>query len=733
MTSSLRLRPQYRAVIVEGRGALLLSDRGDRALKGRLFERLIPLIDGGSSAVDVATRLEPEHSPAEVFYTLSLLEAQGFLTTETLPGPAPAPVPLPAPGPAPRRVAVRTLGEVPAAACVEALARRGVLAVESAAFLLVLTDSYLRPELAALDAEVRAAGGTWLPARLARDATWIGPLFRPGPGPCWQCLEHRLARNRPFEYHLVRHAEGAHPLGSPVPDGSALGAAIAAVAGACATARERPGDVEFAGAILAIDQPSGIRRRHPVVRRPQCPVCGDAGAYARAASAPMFLRSRPKGSDAVGGCGTAPEATLAAFGRLVDPLTGVVHSAERVTAAAPDPLHVWVARFGATPAGERGPWLDRGLRQGAGKGITETQARVGCLGEAIERYSWAYQGDEPRRLASLEELGSDAIHPNACMLFSDAQYAARSAREPGASRWQVVPPPLDPATRIEWTPVWSLTAQRRRYLPTMLLYGGYPAPQGIAYCVGDPSGSAAGNSLEEAVLQGALELVERDALAIWWYNRVRRPAIALDAVDDPHVRRLVAWYERRGRALWALDLTTDLGIPAVAAISCRADGGGDAPLFGFGAHLDPGIALTRALLELTQIDAQVARAAEQGRELDPTLSAWLRDATLAGQPYLEPAPGPATVLSALPRLTTNDVREDITTCQRALAGAGIDLLLLDQTRPDIGVPVAKVVAPGLRPFRARFAPGRLYDVPVRLGWLTEPRAEADLNPIPFFL
>src|SRR5882724_2591978 len=109
----------------------------------------------------------------------------------------------------------------------------------------------------------------------------------------------------------------------------------------------------------------------------------------------------------------------------------------------------------------------------------------------------------------------------------------------------------------------------------MLVYGGYPAPPDLACCVSDPSGSAAGTSLEEAVLQGVLELVERDALAIWWYNRVRRPAIALDAVDDPYVRRLVQWYGERGRALWALDLTTDLGIPAVAAVSRARPGAGD--------------------------------------------------------------------------------------------------------------------------------------------------------------
>jgi hypothetical protein len=54
---------------------------------------------------------------------------------------------------------------------------------------------------------------------------------------------------------------------------------------------------------------------------------------------------------------------------------------------------------------------------------------------------------------------------------------------------------------------------------------------------------------------------------------------------------------------------------------------------------------------------------------------------------------------------------------------------LDHTRPDIGVPVARVIVPGLRHFYRRFAPGRLYDIPVKLGLLDRPRSEAELNPI----
>ena len=66
-------------------------------------------------------------------------------------------------------------------------------------------------------------------------------------------------------------------------------------------------------------------------------------------------------------------------------------------------------------------------------------------------------------------------------------------------------------------------------------------------------------------------------------------------------------------------------------------------------------------------------------------------------------------------------------CQRLVESLGLELLVLDQTRPDLDIPVVKVVVPGLRHFRPRFAPGRLYDVPLRMGWLDEPNDESALN------
>ena len=67
------------------------------------------------------------------------------------------------------------------------------------------------------------------------------------------------------------------------------------------------------------------------------------------------------------------------------------------------------------------------------------------------------------------------------------------------------------------------------------------------------------------------------------------------------------------------------------------------------------------------------------------------------------------------------------------ADVGLEVLVLDQTRPDVGLPVVKVVVPGLRHFWRRVGPGRLYDVPVKLGWLREPLPEERLNPIGCFI
>jgi ribosomal protein S12 methylthiotransferase accessory factor len=329
-------------------------------------------------------------------------------------------------------------------------------------------------------------------------------------------------------------------------------------------------------------------------------------------------------------------------------------------------------------------------------------------------------------------------------LFSAAQYRHAHEATARGTRFNFVPQPLDDDTAIWWSPLWSLTEGQFKYLPTEFLYYGVPRRGDARYCFADSNGCAAGNTLEEAMFQGLLELFERDSVSIWWYNRLQRPAIDLDSFREPLLDDVRQRHRDAGRELWALDLTADLDIPVIAVLSRRVDqpaGAGaarsDEIMFGFGAHVDARIALLRACTEVNQFAASSMRLDPRNRHPgdDPDHWRWWREATFLNQPFVQPLPGPMRTradFAARMGSHQDDIWADVQRCQQLLEARGLEVLMLDQTRADVGLPVVKMVVPGLRHYYARFAPGRLYDVPVELGWLTRPTAESDLNPIPMF-
>jgi ribosomal protein S12 methylthiotransferase accessory factor len=298
---------------------------------------------------------------------------------------------------------------------------------------------------------------------------------------------------------------------------------------------------------------------------------------------------------------------------------------------------------------------------------------------------------------------------------------------------------------VEWTPVWSLTERRRKWIPTALCWFGYDFQGGKQFCRADSNGCASGATREEALLQGILELVERDAVSIGWHNRLRYPAQDFMAWGDPALERLQAECTARyGRTVWALDVTSDLGIPTFVVVSARQNAGSPAYLMGFGAHLDAKLALRRAASEMVQIlvcaspflerwEAQIplpeaASVAEKG------LWEWFATANAETQPHLTPAP--AIALRSPKHITCHslpDMRENILFCVERLQTAGVELLAMEATHPALELPVIRVFAPGLRHFWRRLAPGRLYEVPISQGWLEHSLTELELNPVPLFL
>ena len=180
--------------------------------------------------------------------------------------------------------------------------------------------------------------------------------------------------------------------------------------------------------------------------------------------------------------------------------------------------------------------------------------------------------------------------------------------------------------------------------------------------------------------------------------------------------------------------TSDLGIPTFVALSRRPHPDSEDIIYGVGAHADPRVAALRAVCELNQCLAWMPiPGASAGAPMidDPLALRWWKTARLADCPWLAPAPDePVREASGYPVVESADTREDIERCRALVEARGMEFLVLDQTRPDVGMPVARIIVPGMRHFWARFAPGRLYDVPVGMGRRGHPLGESDLNSAP---
>jgi ribosomal protein S12 methylthiotransferase accessory factor len=494
------------------------------------------------------------------------------------------------------------------------------------------------------------------------------------------------------------------------------------------------------GMIVTYDTLSLTLQNHVIVKRPQCNHCG----YLKPQTdrpLPVILGSRKKKFISDGGHRSIPpEETLKRYQHHISPLSGVVRSLENLSYVGNGLVHIYTAKHHWACMFDDLDNLQKNIGgRSSGKGRTEAQGKASGFCEAIERYSSIFQGDEVRIKSSYQELGDRAIHPNACMQFSQAQYDHREAWNAQRSDlFQKVPEPFDVEREIEWTPLWSLSQQTFKYLPTAYCYAGYPKPINPD-CWADTNGCAAGNTLEEAILHGFLELVERDSVALWWYNRLPKPRVNLESFNEPYFQAITDYYQSIGRELWVIDLTADLQIPTFAAISRRCDRAIEDIIFGFGTHFDPKLAIQRALTEISQVLPSVLSANPDGTtryaiSAEPQMLQWWQTATLENQAYVVPD------VCVAPKVNLDyaivwyeDFLEDIKYCQQLVEEKGMEILVLDQTRPDIGLKVVKVVVPGLRHFWKRLAAGRLYDVPVQMGWLEKPLTEEEMNPIPLLM
>jgi ribosomal protein S12 methylthiotransferase accessory factor len=640
------------------------------------------------------------------------------------------------------KVAVKAFGSLPTSEFISTLESLHIQVSEEGDIEVVLTDDYLQDGLDAFNQKALHLSRPWMLVKPVGTTIWIGPIFYPGKTACWECLAQRLRDNRPVEGFIQRHKDISTPLPIPLaPLPSTRQTALGMAATEVFKWIVRGENQRLEGILVTHDTLSLETRNHILVKRPQCPICGELVNGFNSKPLPIILGSRKKTFTADGGhrC-VLPEETLRKYQQHISPITGVVRELSNVFMGSNNLTHTYLARHHFATMFDDLNALRQNLGgRSAGKGKTDIQARASAFCEAIERYSGVFQGDEIREKGSYQKMVDQAIHPNTCMNFSQAQYENRQEWNASCSGWfQKIPEPFDEDREIEWTPVWSLTHQDFKYLPTAYCYYGYPKPE-KPDCWADSNGCAAGNTMEEAILQGFMELVERDSVALWWYNRVKRPRVDLDSFDEPYFQALKDYYQTLHRELWVLDITSDLNIPVFAAITKRTDREVEDIVLGYGAHFDPKIAIQRALTEVNQILPAVLSANADGStqyapSADPLAVDWWKIATLENQPYLVPDESIApTVCGDYPKVWSDDLRDDVMTCKQIIEKHGMEILVLDQTRLDIGLKVVKVIVPGMRHFWKRLGSGRLYEVPVQLDWLKEPLEENQLNPFPMWM
>ncbi|MFJ9850622.1 YcaO-like family protein [Streptomyces sp. NPDC101150] len=476
-----------------------------------------------------------------------------------------------------------------------------------------------------------------------------------------------------------------------------------------------PGRRPEASALTEIDHASLERTRHTLFHTPNCPAC------AHAVTAPK--RGEVSKVDA--------RASWELMRGAVDPLTGLVPELR----VDEDDGRAGGTTYARTAGMTTTTWFSPVAAEARGGAVKSdpTAARVCAVGETMERYAAGVYDAGRLVRATLAELGDSAVDPRELPLGSAKEYAEQTRYSP-----------FDPGVEIDWVAGRSLTTGRTRYVPACAVYLPYRFPRGHRPWF-DPisTGLAAGGSYHHAVLGGLLEIVERDATIVFWENRLTLPRLDLASLPDGRARRIVDRITAEGATVTCKDLTTDLGIPAVAVRFAEGTAERPVVIHAARADLDPHAALLGALEEacLCRTGAGIWLDEEEIPAADAALSSLSEFCLYYCAPErrhhlafwdegpLRPVPGgrPAAAL-----------QDDVAEAVRRLSARGYEAITVDITPIDVaecGVSVVRTVIPGLCPltlrsdFHRRGGP-RVFRAPVDMGVRAAPLAEDELNPLP---
>jgi ribosomal protein S12 methylthiotransferase accessory factor len=310
----------------------------------------------------------------------------------------------------------------------------------------------------------------------------------------------------------------------------------------------------------------------------------------------------------------------------------------------------------------------------AGKGITESEARVSVIMEAVERFS-----------AEVENFKEQLLFDSYDNLSTD-----NSALNPADL---ILPGRLSSDTKIEWYPSWDILNDEEVLVPANAVFHPYRPQQGRWQLFrSNTNGLASGNVIEEAIFHGLMEVVERDAVSIAEINR--NPGVGLNVGAGP-VGDIIKTFESHGIRIHLWWVPTDTDTPSIVAAS-DDEKMRDAALLvmGAGSHTDPQIAAVRALTEVAQSRAtQIHGAREDTNRESVARSIGYERMKRLNKHWLA-EPGETIELDAIETSATDSIDGDIKLTLGRLNNVADRVIVSDITVSAIGVPAVRVIIPG---------------------------------------
>lgn len=373
-----------------------------------------------------------------------------------------------------------------------------------------------------------------------------------------------------------------------------------------------------------------------------------------------------------------------------------------------------------------GAEADSGLaRMAGGQALADADlARLVAIAEGAERYTGRYHTMLEPVTAAASALDGPVLDLARLPRCSQAELAAGSP----------IRPP-DPDQPMRWVRAFNVRTGDQTWLPAvMACYGLPPSSDAERFWYRISTGCAAHFQPAEALVRGICEVIERDAIAVTWLQRLPLPLIPAEQMSDS-VNRIVTWTVRHFMEAYLFDATTDMGVQTVYCLLVAPHDDTVRQVVGCACARTLSSAAEKALLE-----AIGARQTCHSLGADTSTSP-------GGARYMA-SPERASAFDFL----VNGARDRIATEGRSALPADprvalrwligslerhdMQVFAVDRTPPEVsavGLTVMTVLIPDLQPMsldrRAQFlAHRRLYSAPALMGHI--PHREEDLSPWP---